>query len=112
MDEITVRAVTTSRVGQLRPKSQQEMLFTLLTKVLQVPVVQIVPLDNVHPLSGGSIGKVYIHLDSVLYDTSHIGCQLLHGFTMVTDSKCFEEGEIHYDSLNIYVYCCRVTSDL
>ena len=77
------------------------MLFRWPNDVLQLPVTQIVPMDNEHSLSVGSTQKVYIHMDCVLSDMSLIGHQLSHGFTMVTDSKHVSEWEKHYDWLYI-----------
>ena len=91
MDKITVTAIRTSRVSLVRSKSEREMLLTWQTDVLQLPVIQIVPLDNEHLLSGGSIRNVYIHFERFLSDMSLIVCQLSYGFTMVIDSKHAKE---------------------
>ena len=91
MNEITARTVAMGMVGWFGSKAQQETLFIWTNNVQELPVAQIVLLDDEHFLSVGSSKKVFIHMDSVLSDISLIGCQLSNGFTMVKDLKCVDE---------------------
>ena len=67
------------------------MMFIWQNNVLQFPIAHMVLLDNEHSFYIGSSKKVYIHIDSVLSDMPHIGCQLFYGFTMVMDLQHVSE---------------------